>query len=45
MKYSFQTLDWKGQLRTRYRKLEIGSWYEVKYVHMIQVPWRNETEK
>lgn len=45
MKYSFKTGDWKGQLRTKHRKVEIGSQYGVKYVHTKGVFWRNEAEK
>lgn len=45
MKYSFQTGSWEGQLRNKHRDVEISSWHGVKYVHVVGVSWKNETEK
>lgn len=44
MKYNFQAGGWKGQLRTKHKKVEIGSWHEVKYVHVTGISLKNETE-
>lgn len=44
MKYNFQTGGWEGQLRTKQGEVEISNWHGVRYVHVIGVSWKNETE-